>query len=358
VCALVSIIAGCQKSKVDQNTPGKETNSVTKLKVNATQEDLCRLVLKQEVFQDTAISNDTKSVIMTMLSDGSEIRNVVEVDSLTARHVDYTAAHDFHLSKDMSSVVFTIGYAALNRNINSNVFIYCIDSHKKDSLFKENIEYKKSVFGLFVNHTIYEPKKDLITISTNVFFRQFNIKTHTVIDLPVFGRSILPFGDNKIIYNKVHDDSVYCAIYDVNMKTSIMVNPIDTLDLQKASSSENYNRILLQKEIYNDSIGKIGDSLLFYDKTFTLKYKSFIQNKENYRYTVGLSGNWIYFVDTVSVRRIRTEELMNQQCTNYSDLVTKSQLIYELPYVIRDTDVKIVCQGAIVQILPIKSEDK
>jgi hypothetical protein len=359
VYALPGLITSCQKTKVEQNTPGKETNLVTKLKVNATREDLCRLVLKQEVFQDTAISNDTKSVIITMLSDGSDVRRIIEVDSLTAGYTDIESPNGFQLSVNLDKLIYTIGYIGRigKGKLYENVMIYNLRTKQRDSLFYSNIVYEKNGYSFFVNETKYDPTNRMLTISTNTCFKRYNMEQHSFVDFSVAGQSFINVGPNKIIYNRSHNDTIQCEIYDVREKKSILIRN-DTLNLEIATVTDDGKIILLQKEIENDSLGKIGDSLYFYDSTLSIKNVSYLQNRESYHYTIGLSGNWIYFVDTVAVRRIRTEEIKNHQNTVYNDLVTKSQLIYELPCIIRDTDVKTVCQGTIVQILPIKSEDK
>jgi hypothetical protein len=359
-CVLLGIIAGCQKNKVEQNTSDKEMNSISKLKVNATQEDLCRLVLKQDEFVDTTISKDRKSVIMTVLSDGSDIKKIIDVDSLIVGYTELEGPDGFCLSNNLDKMILTIGYFGRpgRGKLYGNVLVYNLKTRQRDSLFDDNIKYEKTGYGLYVNQTMYNPANDLLTISTNVFFRRFNVRHYSFVDLPVYGNSFVNVGNNKIIYNRVHFDTVQCGIYDVRNKTPKLVRKKDTLDLAMASVTSDGSAILIEKMIENDSVGKIGDSLFFYDSTLLLKNASFIRYTENIRYTIGLSENWIYYVDSVAVRRIRTEELINIGKINYPDMISKSQVIYELPHIIRDTDVKTICQGMIVQILPIKGEDK
>jgi hypothetical protein len=360
VCVLLGIIAGCQRNKGEQISPVKETNLARKLKVNATQEDLCRLVLKQDEFVDTTISKDTKSVIMTVLSDGSDIKKIIDVDSLIMGYTELEGPDGFYLSNNLDKMILTIGYFGRpgRGKLYGNVLVYDLKTRQRDSLFDDNIKYEKTGYGLYVNQTIYNPANDLLTISTNVFFRRFNVRLYSFIDLPVYGNSFVNVGNNKIIYNRVHFDTVQCGIYDVRNKTPKQIRKKDTLDLSMASVTGDGGTILIEKLIESDSVGKIGDSLFFYDSTLLLKNASFIRYTENIRYTIGLSGNWIYYVDSVAVRRIRTEELINLGIINYPDMISKSQVVYELPYIIRDTDVKTICQGMVVQLLPTKSETK
>jgi len=344
-------------TKKTEPSQGNESDAVAPLRVTATADDLCRIVLAQRKFIDTSYSRDFKAVTATLLSDGSGYRELFEEDRLKEQYPDASYTANFYLSGNLQTLIYKLYLWNAAGDARHNIFFNHFRTGTRDSLFSKNRTYLKHSRDLLILYCRPNPAANRLIVSTNEFIRCYTMKDGSFFDIECrYPFELLWTGNSAFIYNqrfKNNTERIARSIrYDITTKKQTVLQPDDTLPLMSASATEAGDIIFRYKSIaIDDTSGKQGDSLYFCDSSFKTTAACFITNEENPQFTISPSGKWIYYTDERAVRRIPAQAIRGK--TLSLEHVNKfAQVIFPFPMLVDGDDIVAIADGTITQLLP------
>jgi hypothetical protein len=262
----------------------------------------------------------------------------------------------YHLSSDEEYISYKIAGAVSNYRF-ENVFIFNLRKKEKDSLFSISKKYSDNG-ALYVNCCDYNPLRRELLVSTSEFIRLYSLDDGAHYDLPGTTRGVLWLGNDRFVFNRRHNDSIWFSEYNVVTKKMTVVDPTDTFDLGHASATLSGDRVLIDRDYDTDTDGKLGDSIYFFDASMKLAATCFIRNDDRAHFQMGPFGRWIYYVDRKALRRVRINKITETAKINLEVLNDKAQVIFTGYYATVDGFSKKTSLGILTQILPLGTDKK
>lgn len=331
----LSLLLSCKEfRKVSESmnqTPTEEEQPV--LKVNATREDLCRIVFRQERLVDPN-RTETREMLVTMLSDGSDERVICEDPKYGL------------VSRDLKYLIY--GKRANKGYLSRNLVVRNIQTKEEtevftteDKVFRMDITNRRreAYTSIKEYHLLQSTNKICILRTGGLWVLDLNDFSRKKCDIaPRYG---IPISEKHMIIDycddPANDTSSYPVLYDLE-KCSIVERYRDFTNASMVKSatsvSEKAPFIVFKKtKPWDGNDTSSVDTLLFTDYKYHPIKKVIITSRDDFVNSpvLGPYGKWLYDNNQFCLWRVRIDKLPNNKEITIRSLISKSEIIYIYP---------------------------